>query len=190
MEYPLRIALFALLQILKKMQSQTHTHTRSVSSMRVITRVVACFTKDLCVGKAILWLHRRSDNSIIQSVNIWSESGLASQSEWLNRFSRAHQHPEVKETRLCEQVQKQILRAASGNEIWNRLTFICASNTQKPTIVVKFVVITILCLCILKTFQVLNIDILCWCGCYHVCNVINESCWMIWEDFAIPVISR
>lgn len=41
-------------------------------------------------GKAILGLNKRSDNSIIQSVNIWSESGLASQSEWLNRFSGAH----------------------------------------------------------------------------------------------------
>lgn len=36
---------------------------------------------------AMLWFSSRSDNSIIQSVNIWSESSIASQSEWLNRFS-------------------------------------------------------------------------------------------------------
>lgn len=78
-----------------------HTSTESIPQIlhtaTLYSIICACDYKCGCMlhkgflcAKAILWLNKRSDNSIIQSVNIWSESGLAGQSEGLNRFRRAH----------------------------------------------------------------------------------------------------
>lgn len=75
-------------------------HTHSIMSTCDYNSGCMLQEEMLC-GKATLLLSNRSDNSIIQSVNSWSESSLASQSEWLNRFSGAHQYPEVKDPWLC-----------------------------------------------------------------------------------------
>lgn len=65
-------------------------HSRIYSITRRCDYKSGCMCHEgVLYGKAIPWINKRSDNSIIQSVNIWSERSLASQSEWLTRFSTA-----------------------------------------------------------------------------------------------------
>jgi len=73
-----------------------HSHTCSISAR---DHHSGCILQEemILFGKAILRFNNRGDNSIIQSVNIWTESSLASQSEKLNRFSGVHQYAEAKD---------------------------------------------------------------------------------------------